>query len=97
IEGKQKTITLKEGNESSPKNNVELGIWTSRGVSLQMGKQDDNNSEITSANIKVTFYPEGGSSGGKITFTFHEQSAGIEVNPLTGKIKSDIFLDKEKK
>ncbi|MBE9562583.1 MAG: prepilin-type N-terminal cleavage/methylation domain-containing protein [Proteobacteria bacterium] len=95
IQGKQKTIIFREGNESAQKTNVDSGIWTSRGVSLQMGKSDDNKSEETSVSAEFTFYPEGGSSGGKITFTFHEHTAEIKINPLTGKIKSDIFADKE--
>ncbi|MDM8569705.1 prepilin-type N-terminal cleavage/methylation domain-containing protein [Thiotrichales bacterium HSG1] len=104
IEGKQKSIILKEGNESAQKINPDSGIWTSRGVSLQVGKSDDDkseknddksekNSEKINDNIKITFYPEGGSSGGQITLTFHNHTAKIEINPLTGKIKSDIFVN----
>ena len=99
IEGKQKTIILREGGESAKRTNVDSGIWTSRGVKLQMGEPDDDTSEKTNTNTEVTFFPEGGSSGGKITFTFNKITAEIKINPLTGKIKSDIFAseDEDKK
>ncbi|MDM8566757.1 prepilin-type N-terminal cleavage/methylation domain-containing protein [Candidatus Halobeggiatoa sp. HSG11] len=95
IQGKQKTIILKEGGESAQKTNVDSGVWTSRGVSLQRKQSDDNDDKSEKNNIstEVSFYPEGGSSGGKIVFTFNKHTAEIEINPLTGKIKSDIFAD----
>ncbi len=96
IEGKQKTIILREGGDSSKKTNIDSGIWTSRGVKLQMGEADDDTSEQTNTSTKVTFFPEGGSSGGKIIFTFNKITAEIKINPLTGKIKSDIFENKDK-
>ncbi len=97
IEGKQKTMILREGGDSAPKTNVDLGIWTSRGVKLQMNKSDDDDkSAKANVSTEVTFYPEGGSSGGKITLTFHEYTAKIEINHLTGKIKSDIFANEDK-
>ncbi|MFK5970071.1 MAG: prepilin-type N-terminal cleavage/methylation domain-containing protein [Candidatus Marithrix sp.] len=93
IEGKQKTIILREGGESTKKTNVDSGVWTSQGVKLQMGESDDDTSEH--ASTEVTFFPEGGSSGGKIIFTLNKITAEIEINPLTGKIKSDIFATED--
>ncbi|HHB93467.1 MAG TPA: type II secretion system protein GspH [Thioploca sp.] len=94
IEGNQKTIILKEGGQSAKKNSIDSGVWVSRGVKLQMGEPNDDKSKHT--NTEVTFFPEGGSSGGKITFTFNKITAEIEINPLTGKIKSDIFAIEDK-
>jgi len=42
---------------------------------------------------QVTFYPEGGSSGGEIILTHLEYKAKITVNPITGKIESEILYE----
>ena len=44
---------------------------------------------------KITFYPEGGSSGGELTLNYLDYKAKININPLTGKIDSDIFDNEE--
>ena len=36
--------------------------------------------------IQVEFFPQGGSTGGILTFTLEELSAGIRIDPITGKI-----------
>jgi len=42
---------------------------------------------------QVTFYPEGGSSGGEIILTHLDYKAKITVNPITGKIESEILYE----
>jgi general secretion pathway protein H len=82
--------------------------WVSRGASVQSAgtEGDSNNSKGTekkeekenpnggdnSTTHKITFYPEGGSSGGDLIFSYQGLKAKITVNPLTGKVESK-FLD----
>jgi len=42
---------------------------------------------------QITFYPEGGSSGGEIILTHLDYKAKITVNPITGKIESEILYE----
>lgn len=53
------------------------------------GKKDDEFSKT----IEITFYPEGGSSGGELLLSYHEHQAKIIVDSLTGKVRSDILDD----
>ncbi|MDM8560545.1 prepilin-type N-terminal cleavage/methylation domain-containing protein [Candidatus Parabeggiatoa sp. HSG14] len=75
-----------------PTKKHDSGEWVSRGVNLQCGGELRDNEK---ADCKITFYPEGGSSGGEIIFTHLDYKAKITVNPITGKIKSDIFEDND--
>ncbi|MCK5717698.1 MAG: prepilin-type N-terminal cleavage/methylation domain-containing protein [Thiomargarita sp.] len=44
-------------------------------------------------NIKITFYPEGGSSGGEIIVKHLKYRAKITISPITGKIESKILYE----
>jgi general secretion pathway protein H len=83
---------------------LEPGQWRSRDVTLQWGENSSNNAQEeesdfeeddenqTEKSYKVTFYPEGGSSGGELILTYKEKfKATININPITGKVTSDIF------
>ena len=93
IEGKQKVAVLQTGKSAS-KATATPGRWTSRqGVTLQWDnskatKDDDENKKAVYA---ITFYPEGGSSGGDIIVTYLEHKSKININPLTGKIKTEAL------
>ena len=54
-----------------------------------MGDKEGEQGEV----YQITFYPEGGSSGGEIILTHLEHKAKITVNPITGKIESEILYE----
>jgi len=67
------------------------GVWVSRGATLQWG------GELTEADqldYQITFYPEGGSSGGELIFTQEDLKASVTVDPITGKITMQ-FVEEE--
>ena len=37
---------------------------------------------------EVTFYPEGGSTGGRLLFAQAEQSGIIDIDPFTGRVST---------
>ncbi|EDN69462.1 General secretion pathway protein H [Beggiatoa sp. PS] len=112
VEGKPKVVQLSQGKteETTKKiirSKLEPGYWKSRDVTLQWGENssnqdkvsefDDDDENQTEKSYKVTFYPEGGSSGGELILTYKEKfKAKINVNPITGKVTSDIFEFEQK-
>jgi general secretion pathway protein H len=54
---------------------------------LQLGFQTDpNQREEPADELKVTFFPQGGSTGGVLNFVQNNRSAKVWVDPLTGRI-----------
>jgi general secretion pathway protein H len=97
VEGKQKVATFYEGKQEAGDNSTKTampGRWVSRGVTLQWGGEVSDSEEGV---YEITFYPEGGSSGGELILTYLDYKAKISVNPITGKVKSDIFDDEQEK
>jgi general secretion pathway protein H len=112
VEGKPKIVLLYQGKsaETAQKTSSRLdaGSWRSREVTLQWSEQsllqkeaseeqDNEDNENTEAQTyKVTFYPEGGSSGGELILIYKEKfKAKIKINPITGKVTSDTFENEE--
>lgn len=85
IQGKPQIAILYETEETAAS---EPGRWVSQGASLQWGGEKAKDSK----EYRVTFYPEGGSSGGEIVVARDGYEIKIVINPLTGKIKS-VFPD----
>jgi len=101
-EGKPKVVIFYEGEESSQIRKTAPGQWVSRGATLQWKRAGEETmpEERTAAArpekkaVEITFYPEGGCSGGEIILTYQEHQAKIVVDSITGKIKSDLFDEK---
>ncbi len=101
VEGKQKVAIFKGGKTADKSTTKAMpGQWVSRGATLQWGNEvsdDGKTGDKDETGIyKITFYPEGGNSGGELILTYLDHKATISVNPITGKIESDIFNDEEK-
>lgn len=64
--------------------------WVSRGAILQWGEEESKEKDKTV--YEITFYPEGGSSGGKFTLIHQKYRATIIVDPLTSKIESQFSI-----
>jgi general secretion pathway protein H len=100
VEGQAKTAYFYEGDQQT--SNSPPIHWTSHGTALQWGndkeKAGDNkkaNEPDNNSTYQVTFYPEGGSSGGEILFSYQGHKFKVTVNPLTGKIESEYVDDKK--
>ncbi len=110
VEGKQKVVVLyqgqkgEEGEEAAdtPPPKADPGHWVSRHATVECHRgfgddkaavSDEEEDETTAC--EITFYPEGGSSGGEIILSDQDYHAKITINLITGKIKSDIFGDED--
>ena len=45
--------------------------------------------------IEITFFPEGGSTGGKLMLALDERHATIEINPFTGRVSQERENEEE--
>lgn len=77
-----------DDRESAQQNfNNTVAQWHGSGVQLLF--QDSTNREIQiEENTAVTFYPQGGSSGGVLFFSLAEQRGAISIDPFNGRITS---------
>ena len=67
----------------SPSNIV--AQWNGAGVNLRFRDSTDRETEIEET-TEVTFYPEGGSTGGILLFAQGEQTGVIDIDPFTGRV-----------
>lgn len=98
VEGQAKTtVFYKKNQDSKTSDPVEKkivpGQWVSRGARLQWGNEQPQAEQ--EASQKITFYPEGGSSGGEFILSHQEFKAKITVNPLTGTIQSELLNEQQ--
>jgi len=61
--------------------------WNGAGIELRFRDSTDREIEIE-ASTEVTFYPEGGSTGGTLLFTQADQTGVIDIDPFTGRVTS---------
>ena len=61
--------------------------WNGAGVNLRFRDSTDREIEIE-GKTEVTFYPEGGSTGGTLLFVQDDQAGVIDVDPFTGSVSS---------
>jgi len=106
VQGNPQVVILTQGQaeESNASSKQESGHWRSREVTLQWGDKSDSEKDVSDEQddeddektYKITFYPEGGSSGGELILTYKKKfKAKIKINPITGKVTSDIFEEDE--
>ncbi len=72
----------RDGEYASTSNIV--AQWNGPGIELRFRDSTDREIEIDSS-TEVTFYPEGGSTGGILLFAQSEQLGMIDVDPFTGR------------
>lgn len=108
ITGKEATATLKSNSEQQDRpKHFSAGEWMGRVSQLTCKPVGEEEEELTLEQSKkeaeaagqsvcqITFYPEGGSSGEKIGFRYLHYRAEININPLTGKLDTEL-LEHEK-
>ncbi|PCI77078.1 MAG: hypothetical protein COB20_09090 [SAR86 cluster bacterium] len=61
--------------------------WNGAGVTLRFRDSTDREIEIEET-TEVTFFPEGGSTGGMLLFAQADQTGVIDIDPFTGRVSS---------
>ena len=64
---------------------VSVGSWESTGAEIIFIDSTERETVVESK-IEITFFPEGGSTGGKLMLVLDERHATIEINPFTGRV-----------
>ena len=62
--------------------------WESKGIAVSYEDSTERLTEVERF-IDVTFYPEGGSSGGTLIFSQDNRHTRIAIDPFTGRISSE--------
>ena len=62
--------------------------WESDGIAVSYEDSTERLTEVERF-IDVTFYPEGGSSGGTLIFSRDDRHTRIVIDPFTGRISSE--------
>ena len=65
-----------------------VGTWQSNGAKLHFRDSTDRESEIQKL-IEITFYPEGGSTGGTLLLAQGAQLVSIKIDPFTGRVVTE--------
>jgi general secretion pathway protein H len=92
VRGQPSTATfyaagLDEEDVLAPARNS-VGSWESQGAVLRY--QDSTEREIAvDDKIEISFYPEGGSTGGTLLLSFEQQQVRIQVDSFTGRIATE--------
>jgi general secretion pathway protein H len=72
---------------STTRNSV--GNWESHGAAVRYRDSTDREIEVLEK-IDITFYPEGGSTGGTLLLTQDDRLVTIIVDPFTGRVSTEI-------
>ena len=59
--------------------------WSSELVKLRY-QVDPNQPDEEVEHVEITFFPQGGSTGGVLNFAMNDRTAMIRVDPITGRI-----------
>ena len=59
--------------------------WSSELIKLRY-QPDPNQPDEEIEQIDITFFPQGGSTGGVLNFALNERTAMIRIDPITGRI-----------
>lgn len=87
----QNTDREQAGESSTVLANI-VAQWDAAGLELRFRDSTDKEVEIEDK-IDITFYPQGGSSGGTLLFSEGEREASILIDPFTGRISSTYGED----
>ena len=66
-----------------------LASWESGAIQLRFQDSTEQLAEIADS-IDITFFPEGGSTGGTLLLVREDRQARIVIDPFTGRISHDI-------
>ena len=66
--------------------------WRARGLVLSYRDSTDQTVEVEDS-IAITFFPEGGSTGGALVLNLKDRQATISIDPFSGKVETQIADD----
>lgn len=66
-----------------------VATWNGPGVRLRFRDSTDREVEVEES-TEVTFYPEGGSTGGVLLFAQADQTGVIDIDPFTGRVSAGV-------
>jgi general secretion pathway protein H len=84
------TVVPEEERESVPSSPLLVGSWDGSGMALVFQDSADREMEIEDT-LEITFYPEGGSTGGILILSSQERQASITINPFTGRVETEFL------
>lgn len=66
--------------------------WSSRGVEIAYRDSTQQLVEMDDA-IDITFFPEGGSTGGELILRLDDREAVIVIDPFSGRVRTELPND----
>ena len=63
--------------------------WSSRGVEIAYRDSTRQLVEVEDT-IDITFFPEGGSTGGELILTLDDREAVIVIDPFSGRVRTEL-------
>ncbi|MEK7259363.1 MAG: GspH/FimT family pseudopilin [Pseudomonadota bacterium] len=63
--------------------------WSSRGVEIAYRDSTQQLVDVEDA-IDITFFPEGGSTGGELILTLDDREAVIVIDPFSGRVRTEL-------
>ncbi len=66
--------------------------WTARGIALSYRDSTDQ-TVLVEDSVDISFFPEGGSTGGALVLSLEERQAIISIDPFSGKVHTEILDD----
>jgi general secretion pathway protein H len=76
---------------SAARSSFSVGQWDGSGIELTFQDSADQEVEVQDF-LDITFFPEGGSTGGSLLLVYQDRLASIVINPFTGRVETE-FLD----
>lgn len=93
VRGQPSTIRLYADDEIQESDEIldpnVIAAWNSEGI--QLGFRDSTNQERdVDESVDITFFPEGGSTGGTLLLALDDRRASIQIDPFSGRINSEF-------
>ena len=97
VSGQPTTATFYFGaaNQSEPESRAGAvspdfaGHWRSNGIALSYRDSTQKETAVDDQ-VNITFYPEGGSTGGVLVLRQDDRLAQIDVDPFTGRVATEF-------
>lgn len=78
--------TLQDPDETlPPAARTSVGTWQSELTEIRYENSTEQTVDLDES-LEIVFYPEGGSTGGRLLFARDEREAAIAVDPFTGRV-----------
>lgn len=92
VGGQPATIEFIPGEQAATDITDNPVQWRSDTIALRYRDSTDQEIDVEDS-LEITFYPEGGSSGGTLIFQRQDQQAAIHIDPFTGRITPQVEDD----